>query len=382
MSMRVFVLERARVGPQLRRADRIRVAVSDDGRIGSLSDADAATADERIDGFVIPGLVDCHVHLGLSGGSEPVSDAETMDVGAWRSLAAHNANLQVACGVTTVRDLGSPHPIGGSTVPGSPLRILSSEAVTPPGGHGHFVATEVEDLADVEAVLDRAHATGVPWLKVFATGGVMTDGTDPDRPQFPSSTMRAMTEAAHGRGILVAAHAHSAVGIAASLDAGVDTIEHVSYADETICERIVHRGTVAVSTLVATDRFDAHDDAGTPESRSKIAGHAPHERAALRRLVTAGARVVAGTDAGTTVNPHGSGLAEQAELMARAGMSNTAVVRSMTVDAAAAIRADAGYLDVGRPADFIVLDRDPIEDLGALRSVSAVVIGGELVQHR
>jgi imidazolonepropionase-like amidohydrolase len=197
------------------------------------------------------------------------------------------------------------------------------------------------------------------------------------------SLISEVTEAAHRSGLAVAAHAHGRDGIRNAIEAGVDSIEHFSYLTADEVALLAQSHCTLVSTLVATERFVSSDQRETanPETLAKILAHAPHERAALQQAVRARLPLAVGTDAGTTFNPHGFGMHEQALHLNRAGMDPALVLRAMTVNGSRLLGDDAGYLDVGRRADILCLDADPLEDLGALYKINEVILGGRPVDR-
>jgi imidazolonepropionase-like amidohydrolase len=192
----------------------------------------------------------------------------------------------------------------------------------------------------------------------------------------------AAVEEAHKVGLRVAAHAHGTEGIKNALRAGVDTIEHASYLDDEAIELFLEGDAWMVSTLIASERLMPHlDDPAMPAHvRDKIRDHTCQEAASLERAITAGVRIAAGTDAGTGYNPHG-GLPEQVTLLRHHGMTPEQALTAATWDSANAIglAETHGKIAVGRRADLLVVDGDPFDDLGALRNVSAVYLGGRLV---
>jgi imidazolonepropionase-like amidohydrolase len=220
-------------------------------------------------------------------------------------------------------------------------------------------------------------------VKLFATGGVITSGSVPGATQLEPSLISHVTAAAHRSGLAVAAHAHGRDGIRNAIEAGVDSIEHFSYLTAEGVALLADSHCTLVSTLVATERFVSSDQRGTanPEALAKILAHAPHERAALRQAAAAQLPLAVGTDAGTTFNPHGFGMQEQALHLNRAGMDPASVLLAMTVHGSRLLGDGAGYLDIGRRADILCLDADPLEDLGALYGINEVILGGRPVDR-
>src|ERR687890_498053 len=342
------------------------------------------------DATVLPGLVDAHVHLSFDA-SPDVGALARSDAPATAALrSAMNARRHLAAGVTAVRDLGSPQGIvvdvaravGTTLLPVAPTIMAAGQVLTITGGHGFFMGREVDGPDAFRRGARAEIKGGAQALKVVATGGVITEQGTPGATAMTPYELCAAVEEAHKVGLRVAAHAHGTEGIKNALRAGVDTIEHASYLDDEAIELFLEGGAWMVSTLIASERLMPHlDDPAMPAHvRDKIRDHTCQETASLERAITAGVRIAAGTDAGTGYNPHG-GLPEQISLLHREGMTPERALTAATRDAARAIGLDEthGKIAVGRRADLLVVDGDPFDDLGALRNVRAVYLGGRLV---
>jgi imidazolonepropionase-like amidohydrolase len=378
---------KALLGPDVEPADDVWMTISD-GLITALGTGEGpAGIPSHPAAVAIPGLVDCHVHLALSGGADVEQEARSSDPAARQDLIEANAFRHLQSGVTTVRDLGSPEDAVLHAVKGGGLgaarapRIVAAGAISSPAGHGNFLSRWATTPAEYEEAINAIAGLGAHWVKLFATGGVITSGTVPGATQMEPSLISEVTAAAQRSGLAVAAHAHGRDGIRNAIEAGVDSIEHFSYLTPDEVALLDESRCTLVSTLVATERFVSSDQRETanPETLAKILAHAPHERAALQQAVRARLPLAVGTDAGTTFNPHGFGMQEQALHLNRAGMDPASVLRAMTVNGGRLLGDGAGYLDVGRPADILCLDADPLDDLGALYKINEVILGGRPV---
>jgi imidazolonepropionase-like amidohydrolase len=342
------------------------------------------------DATVLPGLVDAHVHLSFDASPDvgALARADTPSTAALRS--AMNARRHLAAGVSAVRDLGSPQGIvidvaravGTPLLPTAPTIVAAGQVLTITGGHGYFMGREVDGPEAVRRGARAEIKRGARALKVIATGGVITEQGTPGATAMTPYELCTAVEEAHKVGLRVAAHAHGTEGIKNALRAGVDTIEHASYLDDEAIELFLEGDAWMVSTLIASERLMPHlDDPAMPAHvRDKIRDHTCQEAASLERAITAGVRIAAGTDAGTGYNPHG-GLPEQVTLLGHHGMTPEQALTAATWDSANAIglAETHGKIAVGRRADLLVVDGDPFDDLGALRNVSAVYLGGRLV---
>lgn len=380
---------KALLGPGLDPTDDVWMTISD-GLITDLGTGEGPAHIPRHPAAVaIPGLVDCHVHLALSGGADVEQEAKASDPAARQDLIEANALRHLHSGVTAVRDLGSPedavlHAVkGGGLGAAQAPQIVVAGAISSPRGHGNFLSRWAVTPGEYEEAIGAIAGLAARWVKLFATGGVITSGTLPGATQMEPSLISHVTAAAHRSGLAVAAHAHGRNGITNAIDAGVDSIEHFSYLTADEAALLAGSRCTLVSTLVATERFvSSHQrETASPEALAKILAHAPHERAALELAVTARLPLAVGTDAGTTFNPHGFGMQEQGLHLNRAGMDPASVLRAMTVNGARLLKDGAGYLDVGRRADILCLDADPLEDLGALYKINEVIVGGRPVDR-
>ena len=339
---------------------------------------------------ILPGLVDAHVHLAFDA-SPDINALVRYDMPAAAALrSSMNARKHLKAGITTVRDLGSPggivvdvaRAVGTPLLPVAPRIVAAGQVLTITGGHGFFMGREVDGSDAFRRGARAEIKRGAQALKVVATGGVITEQGFPGAPAMTLPELSAVVEEAHKAGLRVAAHAHGTEGIKNAIRAGVDTIEHASYLDDEGIELFLERDAWMVSTLIASERLMPHlDDPKMPAHvRDKIRDHTSQEAASLERAIKAGVRIVAGTDAGTGYNPHG-GLPEQIALLVRHGMTPERALSAATRDAARAIglAETHGRLAIGRRADLLVVEGNPLADLGALRKVRAVYLRGHFV---
>lgn len=379
---------RALIGHDMTAVDDVWMTF-DHGRITAIGTGTAPVElPEAPGGFLMPGMVDCHVHLAMSGGADMQLEVAGLDAAAAERAVMRHAEAQVRSGVTTVRDLGSPQDIAvamsadlsrtGRCAP----TVVAAGAITCPGGHGHFLARHAEGPDGYAKAVEAVAETGARIVKLFATGGVVTHGTVPGALQMNPVELDAATRAAHLLGMRVAAHAHGRDGIRNAVGVGVDSVEHFSHLGPDDIMAVKESMTWLVTTIVATERFVAAEnrELATADALAKILEHAPLERAALRRAVDAGCRMAVGTDAGTTFNPHGWGMQEQAQHLRKAGMATHDVLRLLTVEGANLLDEPAGVLEVGRRADILCLTADPTQDLAKLSDMAGVVIRGHLVR--
>jgi len=351
------------------------------------------------DKFVLPGLIDCHVHLTAQLGADSrlrlVEDTDpkiALD-------AAQRARVTLAAGFTTVRDVGARIPeviyalrgaIAEGKVPGP--RILCVGAIlSPTGGHGQAYGYRADVCACIQSnigVCDgidacrravRAQvAQGADAIKFVATGGVLSDLRTGVDQQFIDDEIRTIIDAAHQLGRRVSAHAHGATGINAALAAGVDSIEHGSFLDDKSIKLFLEGGAFHTPTIIAGMTVVEMARRGgtlTPSQTEKALLIGEHIKHALARSYRAGVRITFGTDMG--VGPHGQNAREFA-LMVEAGMTSADAIKAATADAAELLDITdiAGSLAPGKSADVIAVDGDPLADVTELERVTFVMARG------
>lgn len=365
-----------------------------DGFVGEGEIVDLRTA------FVLPGLIDSHVHL--TGEQNPNSRLEGVtESNTDQAFAgARFARRTLMAGFTTVADLGATNEsifalrdaVRRGDVPG-PRIIASGESVSIHGGHGDVngyrddimhmftgesICSGPEDCMRAVRLQVRA---GADIIKITATGGVLSNTAAGLGQQFSDAELAAIVDAAHRMGRQVTAHAHGADGINSFLRAGGDSIEHGTYLDAESIRLMRRDGVYLVPTLMAGD-FVARIAAGpdnffTPAQTAKALEAGPKMLDMARRAHEGGVRIAFGTDSG--VSAHGDNAGEFA-LLVRAGLTPLEAIQTATVNAAAHLRIsdDAGRIAPGMPADLIAVGGDPLSDVTELQRVHFVMRGGEV----
>ena len=354
---------------------------------------------------VLPGLIDCHVHLtalgeGIEFGRE-LSTPPTLEL--LRTVQAARRTLDA--GFTTVRDAaGAPAgvrmAIENGYFPG-PRMFVTVSALSQTGGHtdGHFMCGVDLDVPlpdrpqmvvdGVEPMRRRVREViraGADWIKLCTSGGVLSPGDMPHHTAFTFDEIRAAVEEAATQGRKVMAHAQANAGIKNALRAGVATIEHGIWLDGDAIEMMLDGGHALVPTLVAPAWVIRHAEAGkmptyaADKARAVIKDH----ESSIRLAIEAGVTIAFGTDTG--VGPHGSNGEEFLLLLRELGMAPIDCIRAATNVAADTIgMKGVGRLHTGSWGDLIGVAGDPLEDLGLLANperVALVVKGGEVVKAR
>jgi len=336
---------------------------------------------------LLPGLIDAHVHLGFDAGPRPVARMLADDDTTLILRMRHAATRALAAGITTVRDLGDRRYLGGvlrewfraGVVERGPEILTAGPPITVTGGHCHFMGGEADGELEVRRAV-RAHVkNGVDVIKVMATGGHLTPGTNPQLPQYTVAELAAAVDEAHRLGRKLTAHAHGPAGIAVAVEAGVDGLEHCSFrveggrhADPRLVERIAEQQIAVCPTVgMAPGAMARPETAGLAESFVPI----------LERMHRAGVRLVAGTDAGVAPSKPHDVLPYGIRVLAQAGLTNAEALRAATSVAAeaCAVADRKGTLTAGKDADILAVGGDPLADLGALLDVRAVFRAGQRV---
>ncbi|NBR32106.1 MAG: amidohydrolase family protein [Sphingomonadaceae bacterium] len=381
-----------------------------DGRISEiLPGLVAGPAGARIinlsDKFVLPGLIDSHVHLDSDAGGDAAllegitsSDAAT----AYRTLG--NAQKTLMAGFTTVRNLGDgtgatlalrDFVAAGKIL--APRIVDAGRSISTTSGHMDGTLSLGEDLHSAinqenlcDGVESCRHAIrmqirrGVDVIKIATTGGVNSRiGAGLGRQIFDDE-VKALVDTAHLYKKKIAVHAHGQDGINAALAAGADSIEHGTMLDEESIKLFKKAGAYYVPTLSTVngylERLKANPNAYPPDVLAKVQWRISVTGKSLEKAYPAGVKIAFGTDAG--VSKHGRN-ADEFELLVKHGMSPMAAIQAATVNAAdlLGVSNETGSLEAGKAADIIAVAGDPLADVTVLKSVRFVMKGGVVAKN-
>jgi len=372
-----------------------RAVVVERDRVVDVVDASRAPAGAvlRLDGLtLLPGLVNCHVHLCLGAEADPVRPLVDDPAGLTALKMAARARQTVEAGVTTVRDLGGKdylelavkRAIAERLIPG-PRVLAAGRGICMTGGHGWWFGREADGPDDVRKAVREQLKMGVDVIKIFATGGVMTPGVEPGSSQLTEAEIRAAIEEASKAGRRVAAHAQATAGIRCCVEAGITTIEHGVFLDADLVARMKRDGVFLVPTLVASRAIaEGGEAAGIPAFMARKArGILETHGRSFELAARAGVPIAAGSDAGTPLNPHGT-LVPELALMVRHGLPPMEALRAATSQAAAALglEREIGRVAPGFAADLLAVEGDLLADINALSRVRLVIAHGEPVVNR
>lgn len=352
------------------------------------------------DQFVLPGLMDMHVHLlaELDATARLRELTETRAFKAMRGVA--NAGKTLRAGFTTVRDLGGEpasifalrDAINAGLIEG-PTIVAAGSAIAATGGHGDVdgIRSDLMKLwtpdSICDGVVDCRRATreaikyGADWIKITATGGVLSDSATGLGVQMTPDELAEIVTTAHNLGRKVAAHAHGTSGVNAALVAGVDSIDHGTFLDKRSIKLFRETDAYLVPTLMPghmVPKAMVDNPFFTDAIKDKARSAAQRSKASFQMAHEGGVKIAFGTDTGVT--PHGMNAMEF-QLMVAAGMSPADAIRAATVTTAEMLDVSdsLGTLEVGKLADLVAVRGNPLEDISVLQNISTVVKAGQLI---
>ena len=354
--------------------------------------------------YVLPGLIDMHVHLTNQSSNRAYLERITLNAADYAIRATKNAEKTLMAGFTTVRNLGDSdsitislrNAINNGIVIG-PRIFSSGKTISSTGGHGDSTNSLnqrlTSDLGPKDGVMNGEldalksvryrYKENADLIKITATGGVLSNAKDGQNPQMTLNEIKAVVDAAKDYGFKVAAHAHGSEGIKRATLAGVDSIEHGTLMDKEGAQLMRENGTYYVPTLLA-GKWVADKalikDYYPPFVEKKALEIGPKLQSTFSMAYQSGVKIAFGTDSG--VSPHGENAKEFA-LMIKAGMSEKDSILSATIYAAELLgkKSDLGSISKGKYADLIGVSKDPLTDIKVLETVDFVMKGGKVVKQ-
>ncbi|WP_404400491.1 amidohydrolase family protein [Idiomarina seosinensis] len=363
--------------------------------VASITDLSAMTC--------LPGLIDLHVHLDGESAPDAYMDRFTQGPADLALIAQSYGMKTLNAGFTTVRNPGDSYnvtialrdAIAAGTVKG-PRIYSAGKSLATTGGHAD-PTNGVKDLLmgrpspvdgvinseeDAKEAVRQHYKEGADFIKITATGGVLSMASSGQNPQFTNNELEALIDIADDYNFHVAAHAHGKEGMLRAVKAGVKTVEHGTYMDDEVIAAMKEQGTYLVPTILA-GKFVAEKakiDGYFPDVvRPKAAEIGPLIQETFAKAYQAGVNVAFGTDSG--VSAHGDNALEF-QYMVEAGMPAHEAIQAATSIAAQILKNDKlGAIKVGNYADIIAVDGNPLDDIKQLQDVDFVMKNGELIKY-
>ncbi|SEF13122.1 Imidazolonepropionase [Burkholderia sp. WP9] len=375
----------------------------EDDTIAAVNESVGRSANAQVidlsDRTVTPGFIDTHVHLFLDGMNLRLQILESSASKALSGL--HLARQYMRFGFTTMRDMGTfdeawpgidlRNAIDAGILPG-PRLIIAPHMISASGGHGDMqgafpcrchrgLSKTADSPGKIRELVRSEHARGADWIKTMNTGGYMSFGDDPARVTWFDEEMQIVAETAHQLGVPVAVHTGAAEGCRQALRAGARSLEHCYLIDDEGIAMAEKSGAFLVPTMEMTREDKAMLRAGTLPKQAvwKFERDLDEIERAQRRMTASSAKIAFGTDCG--MFPFSRGIFEF-QAMVEAGLSTARALKAATSVAAELLQqTDIGVLEVGRKADIVAMEGDPIADIAVTTKVDFVMRGGRVYRH-
>ncbi|MDD4082661.1 MAG: amidohydrolase family protein [Sphaerochaetaceae bacterium] len=340
------------------------------------------------DKSVIPGLIDCHVHVFPSEKEGNIACMDAMNA-ELTVKALDNLQDLLRSGVVACRDLGALNSLSigiekaqkNGSLKYYPKLIACGRSLSATGGHGWEMSLECDGVDEFSKGTRQVIKDGASVVKIMATGGVNSPGEEQGPPELTRDEISAVVREAHKRGKKVAVHTHGATAIKDCTECGVDSIEHGVFMDEETMDTMKSLGTFLVPTLSAPYHATIEgikqepDNPDHQKSKAVIAQH----NSMLRKCVEKGVKVAMGTDAGAPFDPY-FGSCYELILMSKAGIDNLDVLRIATSNGAELLNLDnLGYIEKGKEASFVVVDGSILEEMNNINKNREVYLKGKKV---
>ena len=349
--------------------------------------------------YVLPGLIDTHVHCNISGGPTDMGWFGHLSVPDFTIISLTNVQADLMAGFTMLRDEGAiaftdvavKNAINKGETWG-PRMFVSGRALTATGGHADTHFALYVDVNDQMGIVcdspDECRAAaryvlkyGADQIKIMSTGGVMSQGDDVGAPEFTLEELKAIIDLANSRGRITSAHAHAGDGVKLAVKAGITSIEHGALADQEAHDMMLEAGTWLVPTLCPGANILKYGTAaGIPDwmvekDKQVVYTHAGN----TKRAFEMGIPLAFGTDCGTPFTKHGE-QANEFKLLVEAGIPAADALLMATANAAKMMRVDdqVGSIKAGLFADIVAVDADPIADIAEMMKVTFVMKDGKI----
>jgi imidazolonepropionase-like amidohydrolase len=331
---------------------------------------------------VLPGLIDCHVHISTSG-DDPQKEAKLKKKEMRILQAVNSCKETLFSGITTFRDQGSfecidiclREAIENRFIIG-PRIVCSGRAICTTGGHGWTLgAREADGIDEIRKAVREQLKAGADNIKIMASGGVATEGVEPIHVQFSLDELRTAVEEARKAGKTISAHSHPAQSIKDCINAGINSIQHGIYADDEAIEMMVERKSYLTPTLMAPRQAFENPDKAPEWLVKKVRAVVPVHHQSAAKAYRAGVKIAMGSDAGAPMVFHGKNLRELREFV-EIGMTPHEAILSATKNAAEllGLQDSIGSIQKGKIADIVIIEGNPLENISVLEEESNVIM--------
>ncbi|MDA0748027.1 MAG: amidohydrolase family protein [bacterium] len=368
----------------------------ENGRITSLTPNGPSTASTLdLEGrYLLPGLIDTHVHIVLDGGPDQLANYARFNRPYFAFMAARHIRHSLMSGITTLRDVGGMNglefdirrAVQNNLIPGPRLVLAGALVTSTSPGTAEFIGMyrPADGADEVRKAAREQLKLGADLVKVQATGSVSSATEEPGAPQMTLEELKAAVEIAKMAGKPVASHCHGNAGIRLSVEAGCKTIEHCTYLDEETADLMVQHNAFFIPTFAADMQIKTHrvEDGIPAHIIAKSADVIRARQKGFKLALEKNIRIAMGTDAGTNYNRHGEN-GQELVYMVEMGMTPMQAIVASTSSAAEACNLShlVGTVEPGKLADLIVLDQNPLENISAVQQISEVFLSGRRINR-
>lgn len=359
------------------------ITVDDSGTISELSTQLPETTDQIIDWSdytILPGFIDCHDHLSIDMGDEEAQSKETITTHVIRSL--RNAEAVLQAGITTLRDVGARGYIDveirdaiarGEVI--GPRLFVSGQFITRTGGHAWYFGDEADGTEAIRRAVRKQIKNGVDLIKIMATGGMGTPNSVPSTPGYTKEEIAAAIEESHMHGYKVAAHIHGGPAARWAVESGLDTLEHGVFLTDDDLEAMVQHGTYLIVTWGIAEQ-GAKSDKVPDYFKRKATEAMGSYKTVLEGAVKRGVKIAIGGDT------YHADVVDELTALVDAGMAPMHALQAATRNGAevCGILDKAGTIEIGKWADLVAIEGDPLADISAVANVRGVMKQGQPVK--
>ena len=374
------------------REDSVDVSI-EHGRIHKICEEHSIddTITKQIDlkgGYLLPGPIDCHVHLILNSSPDIVAYVNETDRKTFYKNALENIHLTLKSGITSVRDMGCFEFIAPELERemhekyGSRTITSAGHMITMKSGHVKKIGTNMNsENMFFHEIVKTQKINGADWIKIIASGGLLVEGAAPEDSEMPDDAINQLINTAKAAGLPAAVHAYNDQEIRVSVEAGAASIEHGTWASPVTCKRMAEKGTFIVPTLKAAYSIIEHSDELPNYMVQNASSIIDKAIDSIRNYRESKVKICMGTDSGTPYNLHGENL-QELDYLCEVGLPEEIALETATTNAAELLGLGhcLGKVSEGYLADLVICKRNPADDMRNLKkSIQTVVKGGHII---